>query len=211
RARVMAGIAGPELAEAVRSMPVAFRLHEGKATVVALMGLGEENLFVGPKGEWLGGYIPAVLRAWPFALVKQGEQQAVAVDADSEAISETEGQPLFGEDGEPTESLQKVIKFLQSVSKQEAVMARAVAALQAANLLVPWEFTARKADGKAVKVTGLYQVDRQAFEGLNDEDFLKLRSEGALPLIYGHVFSQRNVSALEKLAQRQPGAPIAPE
>jgi len=215
RSRMIAGLVAPELPEAIKSMPVAFSLHEERANVVALLGLGAQNLFVGAKGEWLGPYIPAVLRAWPFALVKQGEQRVVGLDVQSEAVSETEGEPLFDANGEPGERLQKTVKFLQSFSDQEQVMARAVNAIQQAGLLVPWEFTARQGDGSSINVTGLHQVDRTAFEALSDEDFLTLRREGALPVIYAHVFSQRNTHQLEGLARRQaisaPAEPALPQ
>lgn len=210
RGRMIAGLVAPELTEVIKSMPMAFTLQGEQANLVALMGLGEQNLFVGPAGQWLGPYIPAVLRAWPFALMKQGEQRVVAINADSDAFSTEEGELLFNENGEPGERLQRTVQFLQSFSDQEIVMGRAVEAIRQAGLLVPWELTVNPRGGTSVNLTGLYQVDRAAFEALDDESFLTLRKAGALPVVYAHVFSQRNVSVLEQLARRLPAAP-APE
>lgn len=209
RGRMIAGLVAPELPEVMKSMPIAFSIHEDSATVVALLGLGEQNVFVGSRGEWLGEYIPAVLRAWPFALVQQDAHRVVGVDAESSAVTQGEGKRLFDEDGEPSEWLSKTIRFLQSFSDQEVVMARAVTAIREAGLLVPWEFKVKQSEGNEVNITGLHQVDRKAFEALPDETFLGLRREGSLPVIYAHIFSQRNVTTLESLARRQsPGKPV---
>jgi len=209
RGRMIAGLVAPELTEVIKSMPMAFTVQGEQANLVALMGLGQQNLFVGPQGQWLGPYIPAVLRAWPFALMKQGEQRVVAIDADSDAVSPEEGELLFTESGEPGERLRRTVQFLQSFSDQEIVMGRAVEAIRKAGLLVPWELTVNPREGASVNLTGLYQVDRKAFEALDDEGFLSLRRAGALPVVYAHVFSQRNVSVLEQLARRVPATPAA--
>lgn len=198
-----AGVVGAELPEVVRTMPAAFRLQDGKATMLALMGLGEQNLYVGEQGQWLGRYIPAVLRAWPFSLVTRGDQRVVVINTASPAVSRDTGDALFNDQGEPTERLQKILDFLQAVGDQELAMARAVAAIVEADLLVPWEFNVRNVEGKTKRITGLHQVDQKAFDALDDAAFLKLRRAGALPLIYGHWFSQRNVSELERLQRER--------
>lgn len=203
RERMIAGLVATELIDAIKTMPLAFTLHEQQTNLVALMGLGGQNLFIGPRGEWLGQYIPAALRAWPFGLMQQGERRVVALDVDCEAVSAEEGDVLFAENGEPSERLQKTVKFLQSFSDQEIVMSRALDAIRKAGLLAPWELTVTRGDGTPVNIGGLHQVDKQAFESLGDEAFLALRAAGALPVIYAHVFSQRNIAVLEELARRQ--------
>ncbi len=208
RARMIAGLVATELAEAIKTMPVAFTLKNEQANLVALMGLGEHNLFVGSNGEWIGQYIPAALRAWPFGLMKQGEQRVVALDVASDAVSADEGDPLFDDKGQPSERLQKTVKFLQSFSDQEVVMGRAVEAIRKAGLLEPWALSADQGKGTSVNITGLYQINRAAFEALSDDAFLALRQAGSLPVIYAHVFSQRNTALLEQLARRQQAASI---
>ncbi len=203
RTMVTAAVVGAELPELVRTMPIAFRQQEGRASMVALMGLGRENLCVGPQGEWLGRYIPAVLRAWPFALAPRGSEHVVVVNSDSPVLSRETGDPLFDAEGKPTERLQKILDFLKLVGDQDVVIARAVAAIADAGLFVPWDIELRNEVGKRVRVTGLHQVSREAFDALDDEAFLTLRRAGALPLIYGHWFSQRNISELERLMREQ--------
>lgn len=209
RTRMIAGLVAPELAEAGKSFPIAFSRNGDRVNVLCLLGLGDRNLFIDEQGRWIGAYIPAVLRAWPFSLVQQGEQRVIGLDDESDAFSRTEGDPLFDEAGEPSERLQKTVKFLQTFSDQEQVMTRAVTALDKAGLLVPWDLAVKRGDGSGLNISGLLQVDRAAFEALPDDAFLTLRREGALPLVYAHVFSQRNVSQLETLAKRREAAPAA--
>ena len=47
-------------------MPIAFVEQAGRFVPMAVMGLiPEHNLFVGPEGQWLGGYVPAATRSYP--------------------------------------------------------------------------------------------------------------------------------------------------
>jgi len=197
------GVVGAEFPELVRVMPIAFRLKDGVAHMLAVMGLGKQNLFVSQQGTWQGTYIPAALRAWPFSLIRQNNKHIVAINVDAPVLSTSNGEALFTDNGEPAERLAKTIEFLQAVGDQEVAMNRAVAAIVDANVLVPWEFEIRNAEGKTVRITGLHQVDHKAIDALDDAAFLKLRTAGALPLVYGHWFSQRNVPALERLAQQR--------
>lgn len=210
RERAFVGVVAAELAEAIRTMPVAFRVQGEQIGLVGLLGFGQNNLFVDAKGQWVGQYIPAVLRAWPFALVRKDEQQVVVIDTDSDRFDEAEGERLFLDSGEPGERLQKIIEFLRVMGQQEAVTQRAVASIQQFNLLEPWEPVVRKGDGQPLKLQGLHQINQKALNDLGDEQFLTLRKEGGLPLIYAHALSLRSMSVLEQLARQQAqAAPVA--
>ena len=67
-------------------MPIAFVEQAGRFVPMAVMGLTpEHNLFVGPEGQWLGGYLPAAMRSYPFRLLRSegSEQMTLCVDEDS--------------------------------------------------------------------------------------------------------------------------------
>lgn len=211
RERMLVGLLAPELSDACREFPVAFTLNDDVPQLVALMGLGQRNLYVGAQGEWLSHYVPAMLRVWPFGVARQDNNRLVTIDADSPLLSETEGEPLFSETGEPQPRLQSVLKFLQTCSDHEQPTRRALAAIHDAGLLVPWEFQVKMPDGTRTRLTGLHQVDRAKFESLSDEAFATLRREGGLPVVYAHVFSQGVTAQLERLARLHANAPIAPQ
>src|ERR1035437_6405534 len=87
-------LVGVELAHAVVTMPIAFTAEADRYRLVALLSLVPgKNLFVAPDGKWLGGYIPAFFRGYPFRLWRQeGSETAVlCIDQDSKLLMEADG------------------------------------------------------------------------------------------------------------------------
>jgi hypothetical protein len=73
---------------------------------VALQGLENgKNLFVAPDGRWLGGYIPAALRGYPFKVLQDNSEPPrhfLCFDEESDLLvdaTEPNSQPFFKEDG----------------------------------------------------------------------------------------------------------------
>ena len=67
-------------------MPIVFIEEAGRYGLMAMMSpMPGHNLFVGPDGEWLGGYLPSSLRSHPFRLVRRegSEQMTLYIDEDS--------------------------------------------------------------------------------------------------------------------------------
>lgn len=57
-------------------LPLAFLRTDKGLSLVAMLSMSkEDNAQVGPKGLWMGGYMPAVVRAYPFALAFQADQR----------------------------------------------------------------------------------------------------------------------------------------
>ena len=84
-----------ELGRAVTAFPLVFVKHGENFIFSAMLGLASgENLFLTEDGRWLGNYIPALIRAYPFRLVRaNNDQLSLAIDEDY--ISEKEGVPFF--------------------------------------------------------------------------------------------------------------------
>lgn len=213
RQQALAPLVATEVAVALRWMPVAFGLDEGGASLLGLMGLSsDENLFVDQHGQWRGNYIPAVFRAVPFGTAPRadGGEQTVVIDPDSGFFSPAAGAPLFDEAGQPSEYLRKILVFLKAVHDNQAETDRALKAILAADLLVPWSVALTMPDGQPRTLTGLFQIDSARFGALDAAAVSALHQSGALALIYGHLFSLSNVAALEKLArEREPVAVVS--
>lgn len=78
-----------ECAKAAVVMPIAFIEKSGRYQPVAVMSpVQGRNLFIGPGGQWLGGYMPALLRGYPFSLLRAegGEKTILCIDEDSGLI-----------------------------------------------------------------------------------------------------------------------------
>jgi hypothetical protein len=174
------------------------------------MGLTKEaNVFVGPAGQWLGGYVPAVLRSYPFSLgrVAGRDQPVVCIDEDSGlVVDETapNAETFFDAAGNPSSTTNSVTEFLQRIEQDQTPTDLAVAALAEAHVLKPWALTVPVGE-QQITVEGLYQVDEAALNRLDDASFLKLRKTSGLPVAYAQLLSTGQVSVLARfnLIQKQ--------
>lgn len=168
---------------------------------VALLGFKPgQNLFIDEQGQWTAGYIPAMLRRHPFALARtnQDDQFAVCIEEDSALCGDT-GQPLFKENGEPDEVLERAKRFLTELQQLEGATATFCRKLKEENLLVPLNMRIRDS-GISRNVTGCYVINEDRLKSLSDESFLELRRSHALLPIYCHLVS---LAQIDRLAREQ--------
>ena len=121
-------VAVAEFADASLEYPVVFvrvgQAAEGQRPAIAplaVFGLKQgSNLFV-KDGQWTGRYVPAYVRRWPFAMARieeNGSDMALCLDMGSGAFSETDGEPLFKEDGEASELLLNAKQFCEDFERE---------------------------------------------------------------------------------------------
>lgn len=165
---------------------------------VALLGLDAgENLFVGENGKWSASYVPAIIRRYPFALSQASDDGRflVCVDEGSELLSDTEGTPLFNEQGEPTEVIENVKRYLSELQQMDAITAEFCKFLAKNNLFVPLNMRVRQND-KIKNISGCYVINEERLNNLSDELFLELRNKRYLPAVYAHLTSLAQVERL---------------
>ncbi|WP_050507313.1 SapC family protein [Pseudomonas syringae] len=190
-----------DLGAAVQALPIAFVKHGGQFVLVTVMGLRpEENLLVSPQGEWLSEYMPALYRSSPFELVPAGERYALAID---DACLSDDGAALFTEDGEITEDVRDLFERVQRINETKALTQHACSVLAEHNLIKPWPITFTDGPDKQ-EIAGLYCVDEEAFNALDDVTFLLVRQAQALPVVYAQFYSMRNLSILGRFAEHRP-------
>lgn len=194
-----------ELPRAALAMPIALIKDGDEYMTAAVQGLKpKQNLLVSPEGKWRTNYIPAQYRAYPFVLAQQEDRSILCMRDPDTYLSDTEGRPLFGDDGEPTEAVRQLIQFLNQVRHDRQVMLRQCALLDELGLIQAWPLTI-KADAGEQSVGGLYRVSEEAMSNLSGEDMLRLRP--VLPLVYCQLLSMQHIHALARLAQRVQGQP----
>lgn len=205
---VVVPLSGSEFPQALPSMPIGFVEQAGTYTPVGLMAVKKgSNVFVGPSGQWLGNYVPFVLRTYPFSLTHQdgSDEKVLAVDEDSGLVVGEVGEGVekfFEADGSPTSATKAVTEYLQILERDQTMTQGAVTALAEANLIEPWPLTVPIGNDK-VTVSGLHRVNEPALQALDDATFLKLRKAGSLALAYGQLLSMLQVSVLTKLSMIQ--------
>jgi hypothetical protein len=207
-------VAAVEFIDAARDYPIVFieagQAEDGKREVapVAVLGLAPgENLMLGDDGAWAARYVPALLRGYPFGLARAGTQSnyVVVVDGQADALSDSDGERLFDDEGAPTPMLEERRKFveqLEAEAQRTRLLGRNLLELE---LLQPMRFDATLPDGRSLTVDGFLTVDEKKFGELPADKLLSLHKNGILALIHAHLASLQLMRGLvERRVARQP-------
>ncbi|WP_295857556.1 SapC family protein [uncultured Xylophilus sp.] len=199
-------VVAAELGRLVPSLPLAFVPEGAGWQLVALTSLQPgSNLFIGPDGRWNGAYVPAAVRAYPFKLVRpqDAEQSVLCVHEDSDwIVAAGQGNPFFDDAGQPAAVTRDMLNFLVQVENSRLVTQRAVDAIAAAGLIVPWKIEL-KSDTGIRMVEGLFRVDEAAIQTLDATALAALRDAGGLTLAYAQIFAAGRLDQLPAAAALQ--------
>src|SRR5690606_9019181 len=175
--------------------------------LVALQGLQPgQNLWVAPDGRWLGAYVPAAYRSYPFVLANAEDgRRVLCVREDSGLVNDTEGEAFFDDAGEAAKPVKDVLSFLDQVSNNAQLTAQLCTLLAEHALIQSWTLSLRAGESEQ-KVEGLYRVDEAALNALPIDALDALRKAGALPMVYCQLLSMQHVQRLGQLAQQHAAA-----
>lgn len=203
----LAPICVSELLAINGAMPLAFtKTPQGNFQLVAVQGLeNQQNLYVGNDGKWLGRYVPAVHRGYPFRLqLFENKSFILCGDMDAEWLhqhAEPEDTHIFNEQGALTPPVKDIVTFLQNVQKDLQRTRAIVAQLADANLIEPWpvQFPLPGAlKGEKQRVDGLHRINETTLRTLAPETIAKLAANGALSTAYAQLLSQGRINDLIK-------------
>ena len=191
-----------ELSKLIPLYALGFIQQQEAYMPVVLTGLGgEQNLFVNADGKWLGTYVPAVLRGYPFALADNNQGEKVLCIEESH-LSDDQGQPLFDGDGNLTKPVQDTLSFLNECEKNRKVTEAACRSLQAFGVIETWPLQIKRGeDEEPVQLDGVFRISEKALNELDAKTFSGLRGNGALGLAYAQLFSMHQTSRLGELAK----------
>ncbi|MFO1081067.1 MAG: SapC family protein [Reyranellaceae bacterium] len=198
-------IVSAEVGRAASAMPIGLVRIEDRFVLVAMLSLTPGvNLFVDPQGQWVGAYVPALLRAYPFRLLHQAGSETFSlwVDPDwcREPVPGESGFPFYGEQGGLSAETEAVAKGLAQFEGDRAATSRMLAAAAAESLIIPWPLEVVGRPEKRV-FEGLYRFDEKRLGELADDRFVALRRAGVLPLIYGQLLSMNLLQIFAALAR----------
>lgn len=209
RSQSVVAVTAAEMMRAAAALPIAFQLRKDTLLPVALLGIEPDcNLMVSATGKWLGGYLPAVLRAYPFLLKSlEDGKQVLCIDESAASLNDgPDGRPLLTEDGKPSAAVEEVLRFLSLTWKSRQLAIQACAALRQHALLKPWPIKVATANGdKAIE--GFFQIDEEALAALGGEALAALRDAGALAVAYCQLISMQHIGLLGQLANSQRTSP----
>jgi hypothetical protein len=186
----------------------------------AILGMREENLYLGGQGAWQAKYIPAFVRRYPFVFSssQDGKTFTLCIDEAFPGFNQQgRGQRLFGEDKKPSAYVSNVLKFLEQYQIEFRRTQAFCQKVKELNLLEPMRAQANLPSGERLSLTGFMAVSREKLKALPGDKLAELAKTDELELLYLHLQSMRNFQAMVqrmggKQAAAEPAAPpIAPE
>ena len=135
-----------------KSFPVVFSGGENPS-LIAITSLGGGCLAINSEGKWIESYVPSFLRRYPFSLASTQDnvnQKVILIDEDSALFSQSEGSPLFDENGEQSETLAHAIKFLQSYDNNNIVTQNVAKLISESGILEEREISVSIVTGKQI-------------------------------------------------------------
>ena len=185
-----------EFFEASRTLPVLFAddAQERRFPLALLSLANDHNAQLATDGRWTGGYIPAFVRRYPFAL--DGDKN-VCFDR-AAAHFTPEGQALFDGDT-PSATLQGVIGFLREFDAEHARTREFCDALQAKDLFKPFVLQVITADKQTARLGGLSAIDETKLQQLDAATVDAWFRRGWLAWIHAHLHS---LGALKRLGDQ---------
>lgn len=195
-----------EFVHAARDYAIAFVRGADQAMLpVAITGVpGGKNVFVDAEGQWDARYLPAYVRRYPFVFAQTGpDQLTVCFDEACPALNDTEGAPLFEDNGEPAPALQQVLALMTDYQAHSQLTQGFMQRLEASGLLMEATAKADLTDGRSMQLNGLWVVDEARLKDLPEATLKAWCASGELGLVYAHLMSLAN---LLDILRRQPTA-----
>jgi hypothetical protein len=160
----------------------------------------KENLFLDEGGAWQAKYVPAFVRRYPFVFSASDDGQTFNLCIDqafSGFNAEGRGERLFNDEGKPTGFTNNVLTFVQEYQRQFELTKAFCDKLKDLDLLEPMQAQVSLATGERTSLTGFMAVERRKLKALTGEKLAELVKTDELELLYLHLFSMRNFSAMK--------------
>ena len=190
-----------EFVHLARFCPLALvRAEGGDPIAVAVLGFASgENLFLDPSGNWLGPYIPAWLRRYPFLLAQSGTPAVghfvLAADLTARHFAAGQGDPVFRADG-TSDAIGHAMGFCLRFEQELAATRAFGRTLAEAGLLT--EETEADRDASL----SFLGIDHEALARLRSRRLADWRDNGMLAAALAIIASQRRWRSLS--ARRRP-------
>jgi hypothetical protein len=170
---------------------------------------GDENLYLGEQGSWQAKYVPAFLRRYPFVFSssQDGKTFTLCIDEAFAGFNQQgRGQPLFDADKKPSGYVANVLKFLEQYQIEFRRTQAFCNKLLELKLLEPMRAQASLGSGEKLALVGFMAASRERVKALPAETLAELAKTDQLELLFLHLQSMRNFSAM---AARMGGRPAA--
>jgi len=203
----------PILASEVKSVgkifPVVFTNDENPR-LVAIVSLGGSSLALNDEFKWISDYVPMFLRQYPFSITNakvddETTTKVILIDEDSHLVSATEGEALFDENGNNTETLNRAMEFLKTYDSEQTLTNNVAKLIKDSGILDEREISVGEGDNKQVLVKGFSVVDREKLNTLSDDILADWVRKGIITMIDSTIDSLSNIQTLFNLYNAKNG------
>lgn len=162
--------------------------------IYLLAGLDlDQCCYINDTGHWLGRYVPAVLRHYPFRLANLGDEEfQVQIDPNAPHWAAAGGEPLFLPNGEPAPTMERVREVLTRVQQDMMRAQHVVGLLSQAGLWTTQHLIFGEGESKSA-ISGLQVIDTQKLGALPEAQLVQLHRAGALAIAFAQVSSMSNL------------------
>lgn len=197
-----APVVASEMSQAMRQFPIVFP-EDGPLLPFVFMSLKQdENAFIDADGAWLGDYLPAHIRRFPFILghTDDPDKFTIMFDDDASEISEVSGNRLYDDEGGMAPALTETVEFLQAFQSEIQATEMLLKPLIEKDVMTQQNISVNRPDGSTWTFDNVRAVDMDRVRALDDATIAEWARSGLMDVIYAHVHSLENV---RYLAERQ--------
>jgi hypothetical protein len=189
-----------EIPMAAREYTIVFAGTEESVTPVVVLGFADaQNVYLDENKAWKADYIPAFVRRYPFVFAQNPDatQFTLCVDEDWTGCNrEGRGQRLFDEQGEQSEYLKNMLKFLSDYQAQFLRTQAFCKKLKDLNLLEPMQAQITLPGGEKRALGGFLGASRARIKTLSAEKLAELAKTDELELAFLQMASMNNLGSV---------------
>lgn len=189
-----------EFPNAAAEYAIVFAGTKDAVIPVVLLGMRtDENLYLADGGGWQAKYVPAFVRRYPFVFSTStdGRTFTLCIDESYPRLNqESRGERLFDDESKPTPFVERALKFLEQYQVEFHRTQMFCKQLVELDLLEPMRAQANLGNGEKLSLVGFMATNRDKLKALPAEKLAELVKSGALELLYLHLNSMRNLTAM---------------
>lgn len=190
-----------EVPEAAKEYPVVFSSSRPCLPQVLLYAGHGRHPYISPSGKWLGRYIPAMLRSYPFILGAQedsdtSEDFVLMTDIKAPHFLTGRGKQLFTPEGSPGDLLEAKIQILRKFLKGLQLAKAFLAPLRDGDFFSDDPLLVRDRNDSGLELQGFATVRPPALGALDPRILSAMAQNGLLGMFYAHQHSLTNLAPI---------------
>ena len=195
-----------EFAQVQGHYPIFFRkdASTGEFQSVVMFGFENgENLFLNDNG-WDADYIPIAISREPFLIGFQNQKHngsvektpVIHIDMDNPRVNESEGEPVFLEQGASSPYLERICKLMEALHVGLEQSKNMFTVYQDLELIEPLTIDVTLDDGSSHKLAGYYTINEEKLATLDGKSLELLHKQSLLFPAFMVVASTTRIGAL---------------